>query len=85
MIPWSLILGVGKYVAILAGVAVLYFVIDGRGYDRGFTERDTQAREQIAKLEQRMAERLRQNEGLTDDEVDCALKRLRNPRAECGP
>ena len=83
MIPWSLILGAGKYVAILAGVAVLYFVIDGRGYDRGFTERDTQAREQIAKLEQRMAERLRNNEGLDDAAIDCALKRLRNPSVKC--
>ena len=74
---------------LIAGVAALAFLlgvyawITTGAYNRGFAERDTQAREQIAKMEQRMAERLRQNEGLTEDEVDCALRRIRNPKAEC--
>ena len=49
---WSLILGIGKYVGILAGVAALYFVIDGRGYDRGVASVEkelVEAREQFAK------------------------------------
>jgi hypothetical protein len=84
VIPWSLIWGVGKYVGILAGIAALYFVIDGRGYDRGRSERDAEARQQIAEMEKRVAQRLRQAEGLSDADLDCELRRLRNPKAECG-
>ena len=75
---------VGKWVLIAVAAGVAYWWVTSGAYDRGFAARNTQAREQIAKMEQRMAERLRQNEGLTEDEVDCALRRIRNQRAECG-
>ena len=71
---------------IIGGLALagVYFWVDGRGYDRGFAERDSQAREVIAKMEARRDERLRKNDELPDPEVDCALIRFKNPKAECG-
>ena len=71
---------------IIGGLALagVYFWVDGRGYDQGFAERDSQAREVIAKMEARRDERLRKNDELPDPEVDCALIRFKNPKAECG-
>jgi hypothetical protein len=83
MIPRSLIWGVGKYVAIAAAAALFYLKITSDAFDRGFAKRDTEAREVIARLEQRLAQRMKENEGLTDPEIDCQLRRLRNPKAEC--
>ena len=89
MIPLSLILKwfigpAGKWLLVAAAIGFAVWWIDDSGYARGRDARDAVAREQMAKMEQRMAERLRQNEGLTEDEVDCALRRIRNPKAECG-
>lgn len=83
MIPWSLIWGVGKYVAYVAAAALLYWKISSDAFDRGFAKRDQEAREQIQRMEQRLAQRMRENEGLTDPEIDCQLKRLRNPSVKC--
>lgn len=83
VIPWSLIWGVGKYVAIIAGVALLYLKVTSDAFDRGYAKRDTEARQIIARMEERLAQRMRENEGLDDAAIDCALKRLRNPKAEC--
>jgi hypothetical protein len=81
---WSLILGIGKYVGIILAVGLLYLKVTSDAYDRGFAKRDAEAREQIARMEERLAKRLRENEGMTDEAIDCALRRLRNPKAECG-
>lgn len=83
MIPWSLIWGVGKWVAVAAAAGLFYLKVTSDAYDRGFSARDTEAREVIARLEQRLAQRMKENEGLDDAAIDCALKRLRNPKAEC--
>jgi hypothetical protein len=75
-----------RFLPYIIGASVvfgLYLWVDGRGYDRGFAERDSQAREVIAKMEARRDERLRKNDELPDPEVDCALIRFRNPKAEC--
>jgi hypothetical protein len=84
MITWSLIWGVGKWVAVGVAAGLLYLKITSDAFDRGFAKRDTEAREQIQRMEERLAKRMRENEGLDDDAIDCALKRLRNPKAECG-
>lgn len=83
MIPWSLIWGVGKWVAVAAAAALFYLKVTSDAFDRGFAKRDAEAREQIQRMEERLAKRMRENEGLDDDAIDCALKRLRNPKAEC--
>jgi hypothetical protein len=75
-----LALGLGLIVA-AAGVA---WRINDSAYDRGHAARDAEAREIINRLEARLAERMKQNESKTDDEIDCELRRLRNPKAECG-
>jgi hypothetical protein len=69
---------------ILAGGIAYIETLKSRAYDRGFAARDVEAREVIGRLEARLAERLRNNESKTEDEIDCLLKRLRNPKAECG-
>jgi hypothetical protein len=72
---------------LLGGVGLLvgaYAWITTGAYNRGFEARDKEARAYIEKLETRLAERMRQNEGLTTEEIDCQLRRLRNPKAECG-
>ena len=84
MIPWSLIWGVGKYVAIAAAAALFYFKVTSDAYDRGFAARDAEARETIRRMEEQLVRRIKENENLTPDELDCALKRIRNPKAECG-
>jgi len=71
---------------LLGGVGILvgaYAWITTGAYNRGYEARDKEARAYIEKLETRLAERMRQNESKTDDEIDCELRRLRNPKAEC--
>jgi len=79
LIRWAL--------GLLGGVGLLvgaYAWITTGAYNRGYEARDKEAREVIQRLETRLAERMRQNEGLTTEEIDCQLRRLRNPKAECG-
>lgn len=83
MIPWSLIWGVGKWVAVAAAAGLFYLKVTSDAYDRGFSARDTEAREYMARAEARLSERMRKDEGLSDSEIDCQLRRLRNPKAEC--
>jgi hypothetical protein len=66
------------------GVGTAVTVINNRAYDRGEAAAKEAAREQIQRMEERLAKRMRENEGLTDPEIDCQLRRLRNPKAECG-
>lgn len=70
---------------VLAGSALLgaYSYVTTKAYNRGVAARDADARETINRMEARLKEALRRNENLTDDELDCALKRLRNPAAPC--
>lgn len=90
MIAWLIKFGASKalpwlVVALVAGGGLIWLeTVKSRAYDRGYTQRDIEAREVIARLEQRLAQRMRENEGLTDPEIDCQLRRLRNPKAECG-
>lgn len=92
MIPWSLIWGavkpfVGpaiKYLFIAGVLAFAWWQLTEGAYKRGFAARDAEAREQIQRMEERLAKRMRENEGLDDAAIDCALRRLRNPKAECG-
>lgn len=83
MIPWSLIWGVGKWIAIAAAAALFYLKVTSDAFDRGFAKRDAEARQQIAEMEKRVAVRLREAESLTDEQIDCELRRLRNPGAKC--
>ncbi len=71
---------------LLGGVGLLvgaYAWITTGAYNRGYEARDKEAREVINRMEARLKEALKKNEALTDDELDCALKRLRNPNAPC--
>ncbi len=80
---WSLILTAGKYLGLIAAAGLLYLKLTSDAYDRGFAARDTQAREQLNRMEARLRDALKKNESLTDDELDCALRRLRQPNAAC--
>ena len=70
---------------IIGGLALagVYFWVDGRGFDRGHAARDAEARKVIAQMEKRRNERIQKNEELPDAELDCALIRFKNPKAEC--
>lgn len=81
----GLLLRIGLPLLLAGGsVAVLWWRVNDAAYDRGYEARDKEARAYIEKLETRLAERMRRNEGLTTEEIDCQLRRLRNPKAECG-
>jgi hypothetical protein len=68
---------------IFAGGIAYIETLKSRAYERGVAARDAEAREVIGRLEARLAERMKKNESKTDDEIDCELRRLRNPKAEC--
>jgi len=71
----------------LGGVGILvgaYAWITTGAYNRGYEARDREAREVMEKLQARRDERIRRNEELPDPVIDCELRRLRNPKAECG-
>ena len=76
----------GKIGAALLLVVVLgavYWKVTDAAYSRGVAARDAQAREIINRMEARLKEALKKNENLSDDDLDCALKRLRQPTAPC--
>lgn len=63
----------------------LWGVVTTGAYNRGFEARDFEARLQIERMEARVKEALIKNENKTDAEIDCELRRLRNPSVECKP
>jgi hypothetical protein len=75
-----------RFLPYIIGASVvfgLYLWVDGRGYDRGHAARDAEARKVIAQMEKRRNERIQKNEELPDKDLDCALIRFKNPKAEC--
>lgn len=74
---------IGMAVLAAALLGGLYLKVTADAFDRGYASRDAEAREIISKMEKRLAAQMKRNEGLTDPELDCALMRLRNPKAEC--
>lgn len=79
----SLLGKAGIALAVLLVLGGIYWKITSDAYDRGVAARDKEAREIINRMEARLKEALKKNETLTDDELDCALRRLRQPNAAC--
>ena len=77
---------IGKAGMVLAVLLVLgggYAWVTTAAYNRGVAARDKEAREIINRMEARLIEAMKRNEKLTPDELDCALRRLREPTAAC--
>ena len=76
-----------KYIAIpLLVVAFLggaYAWVTTGAYNRGKAAALVEHQKVLDRLEAELARRLRDNEGLSDPDIDCKLKRLRNPGAAC--
>jgi len=67
----------------LTGVGTAVVVINNRAYDRGVAATEKASMEALNRMEARLREALKKNESLTDPELDCALRRLRQPNAPC--
>lgn len=79
----SLLGKAGMVLAVLLVLGGVYWKVTDAAYNRGVAARDAQAREIINRMEARLKEALKKNENLSDDDLDCALKRLRQPTAPC--
>lgn len=76
-LPWLL-------VAVVAGGGLVWLeTVKSRAYDRGYAKAQAEMRATLDRQEAALREALRRNENLTDPELDCRLKRLRNPGAAC--
>ena len=71
--------------AILTGVVLGggYAWITTGAYNRGVAATEKASMEALNRMEARLRETLKKHETLTDPELDCALKRLRQPNAAC--
>jgi hypothetical protein len=79
------LIGLGlKILLPLLAIGGLWWMVNDAAYDRGHAARDAEARKVIAQMEKRRNERIQKNEELPDAELDCALIRFKNPKAECG-
>ena len=71
--------------AILLGLVLggSYAWLTTGAYNRGVAATEKAAQEQLNRMETRLRAELRKNESLSDRDLDCALKRLRQPNATC--
>jgi hypothetical protein len=77
---WAIL---GIIVVTLGGIGTAVVVINNRAYDRGVSATEKAATEALNRMEARLRVALKKNEALSDPELDCALKRLRQPNAPC--
>ena len=77
---WSTLIIVGL---IAGGLGGAYWAITTGAYNRGVAATEKAAQEQLNRMETRLRAELRKNESLSDRDLDCALKRLRQPNAAC--
>lgn len=54
-----------------------------RAFDRGVEATEKKAADALNRMEARLREALKKNETLSDPELDCLLRRLRQPNAAC--
>lgn len=74
---------IGAVLAVLAGVVAWHVVAVNRAYDRGQADLRADMEATLARQEKALRDALRKNESLSDPELDCRLKRLRQPGAAC--
>lgn len=80
---WLAIAKIAGAAALLAGLIVWHEVAKSRAYDRGQADLRVEMEATLQRQEKALRDALRKNEALTDPELDCRLKRLRNPSAPC--
>lgn len=74
-------IGAGLLIAALLGGG--YAWITTAAFNRGHAAAQTEMEATLQRQEKALRDALRKNEALTDPELDCQLKRLRNPSAAC--
>lgn len=70
-------------VVVLGGIGTAVVTINNRAYDRGVSAARAAMEATLNRQEAALREALRKNESLSDPDIDCRLKRLRNPGAPC--
>lgn len=85
--PAFLISPIFKFLVVPALIALLlggaYAWVTTGAYNRGYAAAGAEMRATLDRQEAALREALRKNENLSDPELDCRLKRLRNPGATC--